>query len=38
MEAMTEQTRELVSLAQKVAVHAVSPLKDGITKIVKKAA
>jgi len=38
IEALTEQTRELLSLAQKVAVHAATPIKDGITTIVKKAA
>lgn len=38
IESMTDQTRELMSLAQKVAVDASTPIKDGITTIVKKAA
>jgi phasin len=38
VEALTEQTRELLSLAQKVALHTAAPIKDGITTIVKKAA
>jgi len=37
-EAMSEQTRELASLAQKVATEAAEPLKEGITKATKKAA
>lgn len=38
IEVLTEQTRELLSLAQKVALHTAAPIKDGITTIVKKAA
>jgi len=38
IESLTEQARELTSLAQKVATHAVEPIKDGISTIVKKAA
>jgi len=38
VEALTEQTRELLSLAQKVALHTAAPIKEGITTIVKKAA
>jgi phasin len=38
IETLTEQTRELMSLAQKVALHTATPIKDGITTIVKKAA
>jgi phasin len=38
IESMTEQTRELMSLAQKVAVDTAAPMKDGISTIAKKAA
>ena len=38
IEALTEQSRELLSLAQKVTLNAATPIKDGITTIVKKAA
>ncbi len=38
IETLTEQTRELMSLAQKVALQTATPIKDGITTIVKKAA
>ena len=37
-EAMSEQTKELATLAQKVATEAVEPLKEGMTKAAKKAA
>ena len=37
-ETMSEQTKELASLAQKVATEAAEPLKEGITKATKKAA
>jgi phasin len=37
-EAMSEQTKELASLAQKVATEAAEPIKEGITKATKKAA
>jgi phasin len=37
-EAMTEQGKELASLAQKVATESVEPLKEGMTKAAKKAA
>jgi phasin len=37
-EALTEQTKELASLAQKVATEAAEPIKEGITKATKKAA
>jgi phasin len=37
-ESMSEQTKELASLAQKVATEAAEPLKEGITKATKKAA
>jgi len=36
IESLTEQTRELMSLAQKVAIHTAAPIKDGMTTIVKK--
>jgi hypothetical protein len=35
---MTEQGKELASLAQKVATESVEPLKEGMTKAAKKAA
>ena len=38
IESLNEQTRELMSLAQQVALHTATPIKDGITTIVKKAA
>jgi phasin len=38
IESLTEQTRELMALAQKVTIHAATPIKDGITTIVKKKA
>jgi len=38
IETLSEQARELTSLAQKVAVHTTTPIKDGIATIVKKAA
>jgi len=38
IETMTEQVKELTTLAQKIATHAAEPLKDGISSIVKKAA
>lgn len=37
-EVMSEQTKELASLAQKVATEAAEPIKEGITKATKKAA
>jgi phasin len=37
-EALSEQTKELASLAQKVATEAAEPIKEGITKATKKAA
>src|SRR5215472_10056880 len=37
-ETMSEQTKELASLAQKVATEAAEPLKEGITKATRKAA
>ena len=37
-EAMSEQTKELASLAQKVATETAEPIKEGITKATKKAA
>ncbi len=37
-ESLSEQTKELASLAQKVATDAVEPLKEGMTKAAKKAA
>ena len=37
-ESMSEQTKELASLAQKVATEAAEPLKEGMTKAAKKAA
>ena len=37
-EAMSEQTKELASLAQKVATETAEPLKEGMTKAAKKAA
>jgi phasin len=37
-EAISEQTKQLASLAQKVATEAAEPLKEGITKATKKAA
>ena len=37
-EAVTEQTKELASLAQKVATEAAEPLKEGITKATRKTA
>jgi len=36
IESLTEQTRELMSLAQKCAIHTITPMKDGIATIVKK--
>jgi phasin len=38
IESLTEQAKELSSLAQKVATHAAEPIKDGLTTLVKKAA
>jgi len=38
IEQMTEQAKELTSLAQKVATHTTEPIKDGLTSLVKKAA
>jgi phasin len=38
IETLSEQARELTSLAQKVAVQTTTPIKDGIATIVKKAA
>ena len=35
-ETMTEQGKELASLAQKVATEAVEPIKDGMTKAARK--
>jgi phasin len=37
-EAMTVQSKELATLAQKVATETVEPIKDGITSAFKKAA
>ena len=37
-EALSEQTKELATLAQKVATEAAEPLKEGMTKAAKKAA
>jgi phasin len=37
-EAMSAQTKELATLAQKVATETAEPLKEGITKATKKAA
>jgi phasin len=37
-EAMSEQTKELATLAQKVATEAAEPLKEGMSKAAKKAA
>jgi len=38
IEQMTEQAKELTSLAQKVATTTAEPLKDGLSSLVKKAA
>jgi len=38
IESLTEQAKELTSLAQKVATHTAEPIKKGISTIVKKAA
>lgn len=38
IEALTEQTRELMSLAQKVTIQAATPIREGVAAIVKKAA
>jgi len=38
IDSLTEQTRELLSLAQKVALHTTTPIKDGIKTIIKEAA
>jgi phasin len=38
IEQMTEQAKELTSLAQKVATTAAEPIKDGLSSLVKKAA
>jgi len=38
IDSLTEQTKELLSLAQKVALHTTTPIKDGIKTIAKKAA
>jgi len=38
IEALTEQAKELASLAQKVATHTAEPIKDGFATLVKKAA
>ena len=37
-ESMSEQTKELASLAQKVATETAEPIKEGITKATRKAA
>ncbi len=37
-DALSAQSRELAALAQKVATEAVEPLKDGVTRVVKKVA
>ena len=37
-ETLTEQSKELAALAQKVATEAAEPIKEGMTKAVKKAA
>ena len=37
-EAMSEQTKELASLIQKVATEAAEPIKEGMSKAAKKAA
>jgi phasin len=37
-ETVSEQTKELASLAQKVATEAAEPIKEGITKATRKAA
>jgi phasin len=38
IEMMTEQAKELATLAQQVASHATEPMKDGLANMVKKAA
>jgi phasin len=38
IESLTEQAKELTTLAQKVATHTAEPMKDGFTTLVKKAA
>jgi phasin len=38
IEQMTEQAKELASLAQKVAATTAEPIKDGLSSLVKKAA
>jgi phasin len=38
IEALTAQTKELTTLAQKVATHTAEPIKEGFTTLVKKAA
>jgi hypothetical protein len=38
IEALTEQAKELSTLAQKVATHTAEPIKDGFSSLVKKAA
>ena len=38
IEALTEQAKELSTLAQKVATHTAEPMKDGFSSLVKKAA
>ena len=37
-EALSAQSRELAALAQKVATEAAEPIKDGMTRVVKKVA
>ena len=37
-EAMSAQSRELAALAQKVATETAGPIKDGVTRVVKKVA
>lgn len=37
-EAMSAQSRELTTLAQKVATEAAEPIKDGMSRVVKKVA
>jgi phasin len=38
IEQAAAQTKELASLAQKVATHTAAPIKDGLTSLAKKAA
>src|SRR5215472_11610291 len=38
IDSLTEQTKELLSLAQQVPLHTTTPIKDGIKTIIKEAA